>query len=149
MLGFNRVAQHRSKDVHLWRRGGINLIVNYEPNSPAYYQADEHGPSACALAFRVRDSHHAYNRAVEFGAQPIDFPLNEDAGGTGQIEEFLMQYNGEGIQHIAFACDKLFATWDRLQQRGLAFMEPPPDTYYEMLEDRLPGHGERQRAGVL
>ena len=86
---------------------------------------------------------------MELGAQPIEFPLNEDAGGTGQIEEFLMQYNGEGIQHIAFAYDKLFATWDRLQQRGLAFMERPPDTYYEMLEDRLPGHGERQRAGVF
>ncbi len=42
-MGFTRVAQHRSKDVHLWRQGGINLIANYEPRSPAWYFAREHG----------------------------------------------------------------------------------------------------------
>ena len=89
MLGFNRVAQHRSKDVHLWRQGGINLIVNYEPNSPACCQADEHGPSACAGAFRVRDSHHAYNRAVELGAQPIEL-------ATGPMELRLPAIRGIG-----------------------------------------------------
>jgi 4-hydroxyphenylpyruvate dioxygenase len=53
-----------------------------------------------------------------------------------------MQYNGEGIQHIAFACDDLIACWDRLKAQGIQFMSAPPDTYYEMLEERLPGHGE-------
>ena len=73
----------------------------------------------------------------------IRIPLNEEASkGTGQIEEFLMQYNGEGIQHIALICDDLFACWDRLKARGVPFMTPPPDTYYEMLDERLPGHGE-------
>ena len=43
-LGFTMVARHRSKDVELWRQGGINLIANYEPKSPAAYYAIEHGP---------------------------------------------------------------------------------------------------------
>ena len=53
-----------------------------------------------------------------------------------------MAYNGEGIQHIAFATDDLVAVWDRLKSRGVPFMTAPPDTYYEMLAERLPGHGE-------
>ena len=73
----------------------------------------------------------------------IRIPLNEEASqSTGQIEEFLMQYNGEGIQHIALICDDLIACWDRLKEKGVPFMTAPPDVYYEMLEERLPGHGE-------
>ena len=49
-MGFTHVADHRTKDVHLWRQGGINLIANYEPRSPAWYFAGEHGPSACGWA---------------------------------------------------------------------------------------------------
>jgi 4-hydroxyphenylpyruvate dioxygenase len=262
-MGFAEVAKHRSKDVTLWRQGGINFIVNYEKNSPAAYYAEEHGPSACGMAFRVKDAQFAYNRALELGAQPydvptgpmelrlpaikgiggaalylvdrfeegstiydIDFvwhegvdrnpegcgfnvidhlthnvyrgrmdywatfyekffnfreiryfdikgeytgllskamtapdgliriPLNEEAGGgSGQIEEFLMAYNGEGIQHIAFSCDNLVECWDRLKQQGVKFMTAPPGTYYDMLEERLPGHGEPtdelQARGIL
>ncbi len=85
----------------------------------------------------------------------IRIPLNEEAsaGGKGQIEEFLMAYNGEGIQHIALICDDLYACWDRLKARGLEFMTAPPAAYYEMLEERLPGHGEPvedlQNRGIL
>jgi len=262
VMGFARVAVHRSKRVTLWRQGNINFITNYEPGSHAYYYAREHGPSACGMAFRVRDSRLAYSRALEAGAEPvmvatgpmelrlpaikgiggatvylidryedgasiydIDFtwlegvdhrppgcgfhtldhlthnvyrgrmqywanyyeklfnfreiryfdikgeytgllskamtapdgkiriPLNEESTGGGQIEEFLMAYNGEGIQHIAFACDDLLACWDRLRARGQKFMTPPPATYYQMLDERLPGHGEPvaelQRRGIL
>jgi len=84
----------------------------------------------------------------------IRIPLNEEGkAGGGQIEEFLRAYNGEGIQHVAFLCDDLLGTWDRLKSLGTRFMTAPPDTYYEMLEERLPGHGEpvpqlRQR-GIL
>ena len=64
-----------------------------------------------------------------------------------------MQYNGEGIQHIAFACDDLPACLDKLKAKGMKFMTPPPDTYYQMLEERLPGHGEPvdelQARGIL
>jgi 4-hydroxyphenylpyruvate dioxygenase len=84
----------------------------------------------------------------------IRIPLNEEASqGTGQIEEFLMRYNGEGIQHIALATDDILATWDALKALGTPFMAPPPDTYYEMLQQRLPGHGEPvaelQKRGIL
>lgn len=84
----------------------------------------------------------------------IRIPLNEEGeGGKGQIEEFLRAFNGEGIQHIAFICDDLISCWDRLKERGVPFMTAPPDTYYEMLAERLPGHGENvselQTRGIL
>ncbi|MCL4673191.1 MAG: 4-hydroxyphenylpyruvate dioxygenase, partial [Sphingomonadaceae bacterium] len=73
----------------------------------------------------------------------IRIPLNEEGeGGKGQIEEFLRQFNGEGIQHIALICDDLVTCWDRLQKLGVPFMTAPPATYYAMLDERLPGHGE-------
>ena len=262
-LGFTLVARHRSKDVVLYRQGEINFIVNREPKSFAWYFAAEHGPSACGLAFRVKDSHKAYARALELGAQPMDMPtgpmelrlpaikgiggaplylidrfaegksiydidfefvegvdrrpkghgfrivdhmthnvyrgrmaywsgfyerlfnfkeiryfdikgeytgltsramtapdgkiripLNEEASKTtGQIEEFLMQFNGEGIQHVALLTDDLFASVDSLRRAGVPLMSAPKDTYYEMLEERLPGHGEKvselQTRGIL
>jgi 4-hydroxyphenylpyruvate dioxygenase len=70
-LGFTRVAMHRSKDVVLYRQGGANFIVNREPKSPAAYFAAEHGPCACGLAFRVKESHLAYDRTLELGAQSV------------------------------------------------------------------------------
>jgi len=262
-MGFSRIARHRSKDVDLWRQGEINLIANYEPKSPAAYFAAEHGPSACGMAFRVKNARVAYDEAIARGAEPvetrtgpmelrlpairgiggamiylvdrygdalsiydIDFdylpgvernpvgagfqiidhlthnvyggrmahwgsfyervfnfreiryfdikgeytgltsramtapdgkiriPLNEEGkAGGGQIEEYLRAYNGEGIQHIAFSCDDLPACWDRLKALGTPFVPPPPKTYYDMLEERLPGHGEPvdelQARGIL
>jgi len=262
-MGFTLVARHKSKDVELWRQGDINLLSNYEKKCHAAYYAEEHGPSACGMAFRVKDSQHAYKEVLARGAQPMDthtgpmelklpaikgiggamlylidryegentiydidfnwiegvdrhpegcgfhtldhlthnvyrgrmnfwagfyeklfnfkeiryfdikgeytgllskamtapdgkirIPLNEEAvGGGGQIEEFLMKYNGEGIQHIAFACDDLVACLDKLKAKGMKFMTPPPNTYYDMLEERLPGHGEKvdelQKRGIL
>ena len=88
-LGFSLVARHRSKDVVLYRQGDINFIVNREPRSLAGYFAAEHGPSACALAFRVRDSHKAYARALDLGAQPIEVP-------TGPMELRLPAIRGIG-----------------------------------------------------
>jgi 4-hydroxyphenylpyruvate dioxygenase len=262
-LGFSAVAKHRSKNVTLYRQGDINFILNEEPHSHAAYFAEEHGPSVCGMAFRVRDAHVAYSKALEAGAQPVEIPtgpmelrlpaikgiggaplylidryeqdksfydidfnfiegvdrnpkgcgfklidhmthnvyrgrmdywadfyksifnfreiryfdikgeytgllskamtapdgkiripLNEEASqGVGQIEEFLMAYNGEGIQHIALICDDLIECWDALKTKGLPFMTAPPGTYYEMLEERLPGHGEPidklQTRGIL
>ena len=254
-MGFTKIARHRSKDVELWRQGGINLITNYEPKSAAWYFAREHGPSACGMGFRVRDARKAYDHLLEQGAEPvqvetgpmelhipgirgignsiiylidrydtgagelsiydIDFqylpgvgknpvgagfklidhlthnvyggrmkywadfyeklfnfqeiryfdikgeytgltskaltapdgkiriPLNEEGkGGGGQIEEFLREFNGEGIQHIALICDDLYGCYDSLKQKGVPFMTAPPPAYYEMLDERLPGHGE-------
>ena len=88
-IGFSLVARHRSKDVLLYRQGGINFIVNRDPSSPAMYFAAEHGPSACGMAFRVRDSHHAYARALELGAQPVEM-------ATGPMELRLPAIRGLG-----------------------------------------------------
>jgi 4-hydroxyphenylpyruvate dioxygenase len=262
-LGFTKVAVHRSKQVDLYRQGDINFILNREPKSPAAYFAAEHGPSACGLAFRVKDAHKAYAKVLELGAQPIEIatgpmelrlpaikgiggaplylidryaegtsiydidfdwlpgvdrhpvghglklidhlthnvyrgrmaywasfyerlfnfreiryfdiqgeytgltskamtapdgkiriPLNEEsAKGSGQIEEYLMQFNGEGIQHIALFTDDIVKTVDSLQMAGVPLMTAPNDIYYEMLEQRLPGHGQPvadlQARGIL
>ena len=262
-LGFCPIAQHRSKNVTLYAQGNMNFIINNEKGSYADFYAQEHGPSACGMAFRVKDSHKAYDRAIALGAQPFDIPtgpmelrlpairgiggaplylidryedgasiydidfeyfdnverhpkgcglleidhlthnvyrgrmhywagfyekffnfkeirffdikgeytgltskamtapdgriripLNEEASqGVGQIEEFLMAYNGEGIQHIALSTDDIIDTYDRLKANGVPFMTPPPDTYYEMLDERIPGHGEPvselQKRGLL
>ncbi len=262
-MGFTLVAHHRSKNVSLYRQGGINFIINREPKSLADYFSAEHGPCACGLAFRVSDSHRAYARAIELGAQPVEIPtgpmelrlpaikgiggaplylidrfeegksiydidfefikgvdrhpkgyglkvidhlthnvykgrmafwsgfyerifnfreiryfdikgeytgltsramtapdgliripLNEESGQAGgQIEEFLMQFNGEGIQHIALQTDDLLASVDALQMAGIPLMSAPNDIYYEMLAERLPEHGEPvaelQSRGIL
>src|SRR5438552_9083084 len=280
-MGFTKVATHRSKDVVLYRQGEINFIVNNEPRSAASYFAAEHGPSACGMAFRVKNAPLAYARALELGAQPIEIPtgpmelrlpaikgiggaplylidrfedddplaaappppegvrsatggraptggrsiydidfefidgierhpvghglklidhlthnvyrgrmaywaafyerlfnfrelryfdikgeytgltsramtapdgkiripLNEEASRTtGQIEEFLMKFNGEGIQHVALLTDDLPSSVDRLRDAGVLLMSAPPATYYEMLHERLPGHGEHAAA---
>ncbi len=67
-LGFRAIARHRHKDVVLYRQGEINFIVNGEPDSFAQRFARLHGPSICAIAFRVADAKAAYERAVDLGA---------------------------------------------------------------------------------
>src|SRR5260221_125033 len=67
-LGFRAIARHRHKDVVLYRQGEINFIVNAQPDSFAQRFARLHGPSICAIAFRVRDAKAAYERAVALGA---------------------------------------------------------------------------------
>jgi 4-hydroxyphenylpyruvate dioxygenase len=84
----------------------------------------------------------------------IRIPLNEESSkGSGQIEEFLMQFNGEGIQHVALLTDDLLASVDSLQMAGIPLMTAPNDVYYERLDTRLPGHGEPvaelQARGIL
>src|SRR6266536_1547935 len=67
-MGFTAIARHRSKNVLLYRQGDINFIVNAEPESFAQAFARVHGPSICAIAFRVKDAAFAYKRAAELGA---------------------------------------------------------------------------------
>lgn len=67
-LGFKAIAKHRHKDVTLYRQGGINFLVNAEPDSFAQRFARLHGPSICAIAFRVENAAAAYQRALELGA---------------------------------------------------------------------------------
>ncbi len=67
-MGFGALARHRHKDVTLYRQGDINFILNAEPDSFAQRFARLHGPSVCAIAFRVRDAKAAYERAISLGA---------------------------------------------------------------------------------
>jgi 4-hydroxyphenylpyruvate dioxygenase len=250
-MGFSAVAKHKSKDVTLYRQGGVNFILNAQPGSFAATFAKKHGPSAPAMAFRVVDAEHAYHRALSLGAKPveitpgpnelaipaiagigglqiylvdrygakgsiydIDFewlgekdpkppgvglwyidhlthnvhrgrlnewagfyerlfsfrqiryfdvegkltglhsramtspdgkiriPINEDAGEKGQIEEYLKQYAGEGIQHVAMGAHNLYSTIEALTGRGIEFMPVPNQIYYSRIDQRLPKHGE-------
>ena len=103
MMGFTHVAKHRAKDVDLWRQGDINFIINYEPKSWAWYYAEEHGPSACGMAFRVKDAKAAYNRALELGAQPIDIPV-----GPMELKLPAIRGIGAGLALLASIVAALF-----------------------------------------
>jgi 4-hydroxyphenylpyruvate dioxygenase len=90
-LGFPATARHRSKNVTLHRQGDINFIINAEPNSFGQRFAREHGPSACAMAFRVKDAAAAFKRCIDLGAKPIEtrvgpmelqIPAIEGIGGS-------------------------------------------------------------------
>jgi 4-hydroxyphenylpyruvate dioxygenase len=261
-MGFAAVARHRSRKVTLFRQGDINFVVNAEPDSFARRFAEAHGPCACAMAFRVADAKHAFDRAIRLGATPVtnpvgpmelnipaiegiggsllylvdrygdqgtiydvdfrwtgdpepkpdgaglyyvdhlthnvrrgtmgkwaDFyerlfnfrqirffniegkltgllskamtspdgkiriPINESADDRSQIEEYLRDYKGEGIQHVALGCRDVYETVETLRRRGVEFMPPPPPAYYDRVDERLPGHGEDlgrlQRLGLL
>jgi 4-hydroxyphenylpyruvate dioxygenase len=252
-MGFTAIARHRSKNVLLYRQGDINFVVNAEPDSFAQGFARVHGPSICAMAFRVRDAGHAYRKLVEKGAwgvearpgpmelnipaikgigdsliylvdrypgngtgvsiYDIDFvplagveqhppgagltmidhlthnvhrgrmvewagfyerlfnfrevryfdiegkltglkskamtspcgkiriPINESSDDKSQIQEYLLAYHGEGIQHVALGTGDIFTTVEALRKEGVVFQDTP-DTYYEALATRLPGHKE-------
>ena len=79
-LGFMAVARHRRKKVTLYRQGEINFILNAEPDSFAQRFARLHGPSICAIAFRVADAGLAYKRAISLGAWGYD-----STGGPGEL----------------------------------------------------------------
>ncbi|RTR00226.1 4-hydroxyphenylpyruvate dioxygenase [Halomonas nitroreducens] len=253
-LGFTETRKHRSKAVTLFQQEGINFVLNAEPNSHAAEFARVHGPSACAMAWKVADAKQAYEHAVACGAKPvetpvgkgevgipavkgiggsllyfvdhkvdgegrtiydIDFvaipgrtpqdhsvglevldhlthnvdrgqmdvwadfytrvanfreiryfdiagkktglhsramtapcgkmhiPINESADDNSQIAEFLREYNGEGIQHLAMATDDIYATVRDLKANGITFLTTP-DTYYEKVDERVPNHEENR-----
>ena len=258
-MGFPAVARHRRKNVTLHRQGDINFIINAEPDGFGQRFAQQHGPSACAMAFRVRDAARAFELAVERGATPVrnpvgpmelnipaiegiggsliylvdryggstiydvDFvasaptaagrsagltfidhlthnvhrgnmdkwagfyerlfnfreiryfdiegrktgllsramtspcgririPINESQDDKSQIEEYLREYQGEGIQHIALATDEIRATVDVLRGNGIEFQDTP-DSYYEGIPARVTGHrepvDELKKRGIL
>ncbi len=247
-LGFPATARHRSKNVTLHSQGDINFIINAEPDSFGQQFAKAHGPSACAMGFRVRDAAAAFKRCVELGAKPVEnrvgpmelnipaiegiggsliylvdrygdrtiydvdfvpiaqaprarsagldyidhlthnvargnmdkwagfyerlfnfreiryfdiegkktglfsramtspcgkirIPINESQDDKSQIEEYLREYHGEGIQHIALGTADIVTTVDTLRAQGVQFQDTP-DTYYEGVDARVEGHRE-------
>lgn len=83
-----------------------------------------------------------FSRALTSPDGKIRIPINESADENSQIEEYLHAYNGEGIQHMACGCRDIYDTVEKLRAFGLEFMPSPPPTYYERVDQRVPGHGE-------
>jgi len=81
------------------------------------------------------------SRALASPCGKIKIPLNESKDEHSQIEEFLQEYNGEGIQHIALSTDDIYNTVHTLKNQGVRFLDVP-DTYYEMIDNRVPWHKE-------
>ncbi|WP_439595915.1 4-hydroxyphenylpyruvate dioxygenase [Falsiroseomonas sp.] len=117
-LGFSAVARHRSKAVTLWRQGDINFLINAEPESFAQAFARVHGPSACAMAFRVADAAEAYKRAIALGAKPV-------AGKVGPMELNIPAIEGIGGSLLYFV--------DRYGPRGNIY-----DIDFRWIGDRDP-----------
>src|SRR5882762_1148125 len=108
-LGFRLVGRHRSKQVAQFRQGNINFIVNAEPKSKAEAFAAKHGPSACAMAFRVKNAGAAYKRALAKGARPytgragpmeLHIPAIEGIGGSALY--LVDRYGGHTIYDVDF-----------------------------------------------
>ncbi|MCE8025629.1 MULTISPECIES: 4-hydroxyphenylpyruvate dioxygenase [Halomonadaceae] len=82
-----------------------------------------------------------HSRAMTAPCGKMHIPINESADDTSQIAEFLREYNGEGIQHLAMATDDIYATVRGLRANGVTFLTTP-DTYYEKVDSRVPNHEE-------
>ncbi|MEM7221645.1 MAG: 4-hydroxyphenylpyruvate dioxygenase [Pseudomonadota bacterium] len=81
------------------------------------------------------------SRAMTSPCGKIRIPLNESTDDKSQIVEFLKDYGGEGIQHIALSTDDIHATVENLRATGVPFQDTP-ESYYDGIDERLPGHGE-------
>jgi 4-hydroxyphenylpyruvate dioxygenase len=82
-----------------------------------------------------------FSRALASPCGKIRIPINESQDDKSQIEEYLREYRGEGIQHIALATDDIYRTVDVLRERGITFQDTP-ETYYEGVDARVSGHQE-------
>lgn len=81
------------------------------------------------------------SRAMTSPCGMIRIPINESQDDVSQIAEYLNEYKGEGIQHIALGSNNIYQSVDKLRTKGVEFQDSP-ETYYDMLNDRVPGHGE-------
>jgi 4-hydroxyphenylpyruvate dioxygenase len=81
------------------------------------------------------------SRAMTSPCGKIRIPINESQDDKSQIEEYLREYRGEGIQHIALSAHDIYRTVDALRANGLVFQDTP-DAYYERIDARVPGHQE-------
>ncbi len=94
-MGFRAVAKHRHKNVTLYRQGTINFIINAEPDSFAQRFARAHGPSVCAIAFRVQDAKYAYERAISLGAWGY-----ADKAGPGELNIPAIKGIGDSLIYL-------------------------------------------------
>ncbi|HNR23252.1 MAG TPA: 4-hydroxyphenylpyruvate dioxygenase [Steroidobacteraceae bacterium] len=108
-MGFPVTARHRSKDVTLHRQGDVNFLINAEPDSFGQQFARDHGPSVCAMAFRVADAARAFERALSLGARPhqgrigpmeLNIPAIEGIGGS--LIYLVDRYGDKSIYDVDF-----------------------------------------------
>ena len=81
------------------------------------------------------------SKAMTSPCGKIRIPINESSDDKSQIQEYLVAYHGEGIQHVALGTQDIFASVEKLRAQSVVFQDTP-DTYYDMLAARLPGHRE-------
>lgn len=94
-MGFKPIARHRHKQVTLYRQGEVNFIINAEPDSFAQRFARLHGPSICAIAFRVQDAARAYRRALDLGAWGLD-----GQSGPGELNIPAIKGIGDSVIYL-------------------------------------------------
>ena len=82
-----------------------------------------------------------FSQAMIAPDHAIRIPLNESQDDRSQIEEFIRDYHGEGIQHLALTTADIYDTVERLRARGVT-LQDTIETYYELVDKRVPGHGE-------
>jgi 4-hydroxyphenylpyruvate dioxygenase len=82
-----------------------------------------------------------FSKAMTGPCNKLRIPINESADDKSQIEEYLKEYNGEGIQHIALSTEDIYGTIEKLREGGMEFMDTP-ETYYDMIPRRIPEHHE-------
>jgi 4-hydroxyphenylpyruvate dioxygenase len=71
----------------------------------------------------------------------VRIPLNESSDPKSQINEYLREYKGEGIQHIALFTDDIYSTVEAMREAGIEFLDTP-ETYFDVIDQRVPNHGE-------
>jgi 4-hydroxyphenylpyruvate dioxygenase len=246
-MGFSAIGRHATRNITFYRQGGVNFLVNEEPDSYASEFAAAHGPCCTGFAFLLGDRNQAYEYVMSKGATSlagikggalecprirgiggsvlylvdrlegspfnaeyvpiegvdlnptgfglgyidhlthnvyegnmdqwaefysrffsfyqakyfdirgqqtglrsramtapngmISIPINESSEANSQINEYLQQYRGEGVQHIALYTDEIYNTIETMRAAGVSFLSTP-DTYYELIDTRVPEHEE-------
>ncbi|WP_422089956.1 4-hydroxyphenylpyruvate dioxygenase [Tenacibaculum ovolyticum] len=106
------------------------------------------------LSFDDKQIHTEYSalmsKVMSNGNGRIKFPINEPAKAAkkSQIEEYLDFYEGSGVQHIAVATDDIIKTVSQLKARGVEFLPPPPQSYYDMIPERLGEHRDMMKEDI-
>lgn len=106
------------------------------------------------LSFDDKQIHTEYSalmsKVMSNGNGRIKFPINEpaEAAKRSQIEEYLDFYEGPGVQHLAVATDDIIQTVAQLKARGVEFLPPPPQAYYDDIPRRLGTHMEMMNEDI-
>ncbi len=129
-LGFTAVSKHRSKNVIRFKQGDINFILNMEPVGQAAEFREQRGPSANAMAFRVKDAAHAFREAIARGAEAVDSPIGPmeldipAIKGIGGAFIYLVdRYGAQSIYDVDFKPIPGAAEAEAINSTGLTYLD--------------------------